>query len=290
MYRIENDELIAEFKSLGAECQRLYSKKTKTEFLWSGDKAYWRRHAPILFPIIGRLKENVYHYEGKTYSMSSHGFARDSEFEVFAQSKEMISFVLKANEETKKVYPFDFALKITYRLVASKLEVSMQVDNMGTSNLYFNIGGHPGFSIPYHGGQFEDYRLTIKSEEPANRYFVTKEGFIASQSKEEELPFDLQLTHDLFAHDALIYRTTGATKIYLHHCNDSRYIEVGYDKLPFVGIWSPYPKKSPFVCIEPWVGMADTEDSDGQLCHKVAIQKVAPNDYWRKQYYIQIHE
>lgn len=289
MYRIENDTMIAEFSTKGAECHRLYNKKTNIDYLWSGNEQFWARHAPILFPIIGRLKHNTYIFDEKSYEMNAHGFARDSIFTVFRQTKTMISFVLKSDEKTKENYPFDFSLKITYTLVDNELNVSYQVDNHGPQPMYFNIGGHPGFNIPYNGGDFSDYRLTMKTETPCSRYFVSEDGLIQTDPVLTDAPFDLRLTHDLFEHDALIYQTEGETSIYLHHIHDKHYIELYYDHIPFVGIWSPYPKRAPFVCIEPWFGMADKEDTTGNFIHKAAIQKVDSHDYWRCQYTIKCY-
>lgn len=289
-YTIENERLIATFDTKGAECTRLYDKTTHVNYLWNGDERYWGRHAPVLFPIVGKLKENKYQYQGKIYELSGHGFARDKEFSLFRQSETMISFVLEADEATKRVYPFDFRLKITYTLSETTLTVAYQVDNLSESSpLYFSIGGHPAFNIPLQAGNFEDYRLTIKTEANSKRYYVAGVLIDEAQTEDAELPFHKKMTHDLFKNDALIYQTKGKTEVTLSNVVDDASITLHYQDIPYVGIWSPYPTKAPFICLEPWWGMADTTQSTQQLEEKKGIMCVKANDFWRNEYAITVN-
>lgn len=285
-YVIENDVMRAEFTDKGAECCRLYNKETKLEYLWDADPKFWGRHAPVLFPIVGKLKDNHYQYNGQTYELSGHGFARDMTFDLFKQEEDMISFLLTDNDETYQHYPFHFRLKVTYQLKDTKLHVFYQVENLDNKEIYFSIGGHPAFNVPLKEGTWQDYRLTIKPISQQCRYYVDGVLIDDNQTIKEELPFDWRLTHDLFKNDALIYETPGDTTITLSNRLDKHGVTVEYQHVPYVGIWSPYQTEAPFVCIEPWWGMADTTSTDGKIEHKKGIIKLDVNDYWSGTYSI----
>lgn len=288
IYKIENDYLLAEFNTLGAECTRIYDKENEIEYLWHADAKYWGRHAPVLFPIVGKLKDNAYFYEENKYQLSQHGFARDKEFTLFRQEQKMISFYLESDEETLAKYPFKFRLKITYTLSNRSLDVSYQIDNLSDDSvLYASVGGHPAFNIPFlPNTNFEDYRLTIKNPAQELELFPL-EGPHVNQEKAclVKKPFNEQLTHDLFKNDALIYATDGPTEIELYHKDyPQKKIVLAYNHFDFIGIWSPYPKEAPFVCLEPWLGIADVIKTNQKLEEKFKIKKIVANDFYRAHY------
>lgn len=159
---IQNDQLIAEIAEHGAELISLKSKEHGLEYIWQGDPAYWGRHAPVLFPFVGRLKDDQYVYQGKTYQMGQHGFARDMDFEVIEHGQEMASFILRSTPETLEKYPFDFELVISYELGGDGITVHYQVANTGEKEMFFSIGGHPAFNVPLEEGlSFEDFYLAF---------------------------------------------------------------------------------------------------------------------------------
>lgn len=147
-YEIKNQFLNVKINSRGAELASVKSVNSDTEFLWQADPEVWNRHAPILFPIVGRLKNDTYQYQGKSYQLSQHGFARDKEFKLLSQENDAISLVLRDDEASLKEYPFHFELVITYRLLNNLLIEDLSVKNPSNEEMYFSIGCHPGFNIP----------------------------------------------------------------------------------------------------------------------------------------------
>ena len=273
---IENAVLRAEFSDLGAELISLKAKATGIEYIWQGDPAFWGRHAPVLFPFVGRLKDDQYRYQGQTYHVGQHGFARDQKFNLKSQSEEEIAFVLVSSKETKAMYPFDFELVLTYQLVENKLTCSYQVTNTGNGEMYFSIGGHPAFNLPIDGdGQFEDYFLHF-SPRKSRLILPLKGPYIDLEHKTiGQTNTDIALTRELFKNDALVYETVGTNSYTIKSEKTTHSITVAYENLPYVGIWSPPTLAAPFVCIEPWAGLADTVEASGELEEKLGINKLA---------------
>lgn len=271
--RIQSDKITATFKREGAELTSLKRNDTDIEFLWQGDEAFWGRQAPVLFPIVGRLKNDSYTFEGETFAMTQHGFARDQVFEVVNQTQTTLVFSLTSNDQLKKIYPFDFELQIAYEVTGDNLSTSYIVKNLSEKEMYYSVGGHPAFNVPFDGeGLFDDYHIHV--EMGAQSRFIPLEGSYLNEEKAKEIVhpiFDLKLTRDLFEDDALVYETKGATTFTLSSEKSPHQLIVSYKNLPYVGIWSPYPKDAPFVCLEPWQGIADTTNSTGDLTEKKGI-------------------
>ena len=150
MYRIKNEEITLEISALGAEMKSLKDNRTGVEYLWQADAAYWGRTSPVLFPLVGNYRNKETVFEGKTYSLSQHGFARDMEFEVLSEKETEIWFVLNSTEETWNVFPFAFRLFLGYRLHERSVEVLWKVENTDSKKMYFSIGGHPAFNCPLY--------------------------------------------------------------------------------------------------------------------------------------------
>lgn len=287
--QIENQELIATFDEKGAELISLKAKETGLEYIWHGDPTFWGRHAPVLFPIVGRLKEDQYKYKGQTYPMSQHGFARDQVFEIAEHTKERIAFRLMSSADTKAIYPFDFELILSYELTVSGLMVYYQVNNPGTESLYFAIGGHPAFNVPLEEGlDFEDYYLHF-SPQKSRAKIPLKGAYIQLAEKTlGQTNIDMQLSRSLFEHDAMIYETKGLNSISIQSDKSPHSVTLTYNDMPYVGIWSPYPQAAPFVCIEPWCGIADTVDASGELTEKYGINCLAAQETFKQKYCITV--
>ncbi len=166
MFTIENQELKVSIEAKGAELQSLYHKDYQLEYMWSGDPAFWGKHAPLLFPIVGTLKGNTYYYEGRAYSLPRHGFARDREFTVESQRADSITFLLQSDEQTRAVYPFEFELRVGYRLVSNKVSTTYQIRNPSSEPMYFSVGGHPAFRVPLvPDTEYTDYYLEFDGVE-----------------------------------------------------------------------------------------------------------------------------
>ena len=289
MFILENELLKVEIASKGAELQSIYSKIFGIEYLWNGDPAFWAKRSPVLFPIVGNLKNNMYKYQGKSYQLPRHGFARDMEFQLEKQTPKEITLLLQSNTETKKNYPFDFEFRIRYQLFGDELSTEYQVSNPGTGTLFFSVGGHPAFRVPLTKDTvFSDYHLKFEETENLARWPISKDGLILNQSVPVlEDSSRLNLTKSLFYQDALVFKYPSSSEISLLSGKTPHGLQFQMGEFPFLGIWSA--KDANFVCIEPWCGIADSVNSDQQLDHKEGIEKAIPgkpfNRQWRVKFF-----
>jgi galactose mutarotase-like enzyme len=261
--KISNDLLLAEINSLGAELVSLRSLQKPVEFLWQGDPKYWARRAPILFPIVGALPNNRYTLNGKTYEMTQHGFARDSNFELVDSTPSNSTWVLRENQQTLSIYPFSFEIVTSYQLNGNALSIGHQVCNTGRETMWFSIGEHPGFNCPlFKNESMEDYSLVFDKEETLDRGFL-----VNSLLNHEKI---IPLSRSLFEKKAIILENYRSESISLVGKNHPRRVTVTFAGYPYLGIWSP-PNGAPLVCIEPWHGVASPERIDSDLTHKPGI-------------------
>lgn len=270
MTNLSNDQFTISIKEAGAELTSIRDSKSGTEYLWTGDPKIWGRHSPVLFPIVGRLKGNSYQSGGKTYTLPQHGFARDMRFKTLSASKQEIVLSLVYSEETLKKYPYQFELLIGYFLKGRKLTTTYKVINHQKSRIYFSIGAHPGFICPLHKDEkYEDYFLEFNKPETLDLH-ILKDGLISH----EVLPYlnnqtRISLSYELFKNDALVFKNYKSDYISLKHKVKGEIFRFHFAGYPFLGIWS---KPGPFVCIEPWYGVADFTDHNGILEEKTGIQ------------------
>lgn len=261
--------LTVKINSFGAEVCSV-KNKLGLEFMWQAGKDVWARHAPVLFPIVGKLKDNVYSYNGKTYSLPQHGFARDMEFELISSEKNTCTFELKSSEQTKAKFPFGFVFQIIYHLNDSVLTTTYKINNTSGETGYYSVGAHPGFVCPLNENEsFEDYYLEFETN-TLNRTLLN-DGLISEKEsvltlKENKLP----LSSTLFDSDALVFQNNQINTISLCSSKSSRKITMECSGWPFFGIWS---KKgcSEFVCLEPWYGIADEVNTPGEIASKKGI-------------------
>lgn len=287
MYILENDDLIIESKSSGAELTRIYSKKYNKEILWNGDKMHWARQSPVLFPIVGRLKENETLIEDEVYRMNQHGFARDMDFDVINKDSNSITYKLTSNESTKEIYPYNFNLFITYTISNQGVKITWKVENIDSKEIYFSIGGHPAFNIS-SSKDLTDYYLEFKCRE--NIENIHLEGAYYNEVEKVESLSKLDLSPEVFKNDAVIY--TNIDEISLKSRKEEYYIKVSFKDFPLVGIWSPYYKDTsstaPFICIEPWYGLADSTNSNKIYKNKRYINKLNIGEAFETSYSIEI--
>jgi galactose mutarotase-like enzyme len=286
MFIIQNDLLSVSIKSKGAEPDSIYHKQHKLEYLWSGDPAVWGKKSPILFPIVGTLKNDTYFYAGKAYELSRHGFARESEFTVTAQSENAVSLSLKSNDETLQKFPFAFELIITYTLEQNSLSVNYSVNNLSGGMMYFSIGGHPAFKVPLVANTtYEDYYLEFNAVENEGRWLISPDGLIElSCVPMLENTNILPLKKDLFKSDALVFKNLSADHISLK-CNRTGHgLHFSFKDFPFLGIWAA--KNADFVCIEPWCGIADSVNTNQQLTDKEGIETLHTGELFKRTWSI----
>lgn len=265
-FQIRNESLTLEIDAHGAEMKSLTDNRTGQEYLWCGDAAYWGRTSPVLFPLVGNYREKQSCFDGKWYSLSQHGFARDMDFELVSEKGDEIWFALEDSPETLEKYPFGFRLELGYRLQGRAVEVLWKVTNKNDREMYFSIGGHPAFNCPLRAGEKQtDYRIGFDTCEPLTASVLDENGTVSERTKVLELTDGmLQITDSLFDEDALIVEHDQAHKVALYTPEGEKYLEVRFEA-PLFGIWSPAGKHAPFVCIEPWYGRSDRADFGQKL-------------------------
>ncbi len=245
-----------------------------TQYIWQADAAVWPRHAPILFPIVGRLASDKYTLGNRTYEMKQHGFARDCDFELAQKTSNTIGFRLASSAATRKVYPFDFTMWARYKLIGNALDVTYEVTNNGTNLMPFSVGAHPAFALSWNNTDtIEDYYLQFEVAENAATHFLNQDHLLSTEM-ETMLKGQkrLALTKNLFYRDALIFLDLKSTKVSLCSAKHAKKLTVEFPGFPFLGIWAK--PAAPFVCIEPWFGHADPADADGLIMNKPGIVKL----------------
>lgn len=289
MHTLENKLLKISINPIGAELHSIYNKEKNIEHLWQGDPQFWPSRAPVLFPVIGVLKNNSYSYKGKSYEMPKHGFIRYNEDLIAEQlSDTKVSFALLDSDKTLKVYPFHFRFEITYELLKNQLVVSHHIMNTGKDTMYFNLGGHPAFNCPlYDGEKYTDYCIHLEKGSGTPSYILRNDGLISDQTINVLEGDKLKLTPTLFDKDALIFKNINASIATLCHETKGPVLSMEFNAFPDLGIWAK--PKAPYVCIEPWLGYADLENTTQNLEEKEGIQQLAPKKLYQSSYAIIIH-
>ncbi len=273
--QIKNQFLTAVINPKGAELQSLTLNESGHEYIWEADPKHWGKHAPVLFPFIGMLKGGSYLYEGERYSMDKHGFARDSVFKEIDQTDASVTFRLEHNEVIVKKFPFPFQLDISYGFKEQSIINKYIVRNLGDREMPFSIGGHPAFRCPQLAGEKRsDYRLVFNREENIDTHLLSDEGFFSGETRHSFTGKTLDISDPLFDDDALVFKSLNSTNVSLES-GEKRWLKFHFQGFPYLGIWS-MSRESPFVCIEPWFGMADYGDHDGDIKKKEGVQFVAP--------------
>ncbi|MFY0598280.1 MAG: aldose 1-epimerase family protein [Cyclobacteriaceae bacterium] len=284
--QIRNVHLKAKFQLKGAELTNLIEIDSGQEFIWQADPTHWARHTPLLFPFVGRLKNDQYSYQGKTYQMGQHGFARDMDFEIETHSETSITFLLKSTEETLTKYPFEFELRVEYVLQGKSLITRYHVLNASQDEMYFSIGGHPAFKCAITlAGKRSDYHLLFNKNETASIHLL-EDGNFNGETDQVLDGNQLLITDDLFERDALVFKDLKSTNVSLVSI-DRKWLKFHYQGFPYLGIWSKN-SRSPFVCIEPWFGLADQANHDGDLTKKEGIQTLVSGKTFTCDYKIEI--
>lgn len=278
---IKNSILTAEIKHFGAELISLKSNQNK-EYIWEGNPEFWGKHSPILFPIVGTLKNNSFQYNEIEYHLSRHGFARDMEFELIDVTENRAIFSLQSSEDTLKVYPFEFELQLIYTLEENNLSITYKVINNGKSTMPFSIGAHPAFALPNH---FENYAIAFEKEESLE-YYLLEDDLISDKTKKLEVQNkQIPLNYELFENDALIFKTLQSKSLTILE-NENPILRVHFEDFPSLGIWTKM--NAPFLCIEPWFGYSDTNENFGNLFEKEGIQILESNATFHSKFSIEI--
>ena len=294
-YSLDNGVLSVRVSSIGG--QLLSVKKDGKEYLWQGDPAFWEDRAPNLFPYIARLTKGTYTVHGKEYHLPIHGFLPAAEMKAEAQEESLLVLRLDADESTLACYPFVFTLRIRYELNQDTLRIAYEVENGGTEEMYFGIGGHPGFQAPLEEGlSFEDYFLEFESEGQSGTDAQTpvRIGFSPTcflNGKDEPWPLEkgcrIPLRHDLFDDDAIVLSHTPKTVV-LRSEKGGRGVRVRFPQMPYIGFWHAVKKPAPYVCIEPWSSLPSRQDVVEELSEQPGLIHLEGKGVYRNLWSIQL--
>ena len=279
MLSIQCDQLIATINPLGAELSGLQSNAQ--EYLWQGNKNIWAGRAPILFPIVGTLANDKMVYRGKTFQMKRHGIARKSVFDCISQTDSELSMRLRSDEQSLALYPWDFELTVHFSLSADTLSITYEVKNLDSESMIFTLGSHPAFILPStdHVSNelaLDDFDIQFGNEESLRRVMLNEAGLLLTTSKAFELDGNaINISDTLFNEDALVFKDIKSRQITLRVNQKPRLI-VDTGGAPHLGIWAKPGAR--FVCIEPWFGVSDYVDSDGNFENKSDMLSLQAND------------
>ncbi|MDD5644462.1 MAG: aldose 1-epimerase family protein [bacterium] len=270
----------------GAELKSFKLLSRGIEFIWEANQKIWERHSPVLFPIVGKLKDNSYKFGDNLYSLNQHGFARDSRFKIRKKDKNLISYGLRYDKHTLNIFPFKFILEITYLLEKTSLKISFKTYNIDSRIMWFSIGAHPGFKCPFFPNeQFADYYIEFEKKEYAKRLFL-KNGLLSGT---DEIFLDntnvFRLNPDIFQNDAIILKYLKSNFVSLKSCLSPHKITVELGNFPYMGLWMK-PEYPLFICIEPWFGLADKYNCSGLLREKEGIISLNPGKSFECYYRI----
>jgi len=272
---IKNNQLTVTLDSVGAVFHSIV--KEDIEYLWQGDAKYWKRRDANLFPYVGRLTDGKYSYQGREYPLTIHGFCIGTEFELEEQSSSSVGFVLKANDSTRAVYPFEFAFHVRYELRGSSIVKTCTVENLDNKTVLFGIGGHPGFNAPINGeGEFTDWYMQFDADcDPLRVEFNNESCRISGETTRYPLKDmnKMPLTHEMFVNDAVVLGNVprGVT---LASDKSAHSVHVSFPGMEYVGFWQAHITDATYVCIEPWHGINDNPIPWNDISEKREIRSL----------------
>ena len=271
MQTLKNKFLTIQINQKGAELTSIFNNKNQTEYLWNANPKFWGKSSPVLFPIVGSLKENIYCFEDKEYSLPRHGFAREREFIVEKLEENSHTFLLVHDQNTLKVYPFKFEFRLIYTLENNTVKVTYSVKNIGENKMYFSVGGHPAFAVPLaEYTDYTDYYLEFNKAETFKRWGLTPGGLIEIQPIDFMIDTNrLDLRKELFYDDAIVFKDLESTSVVLKSDKTNHQLKFNFEGFPYLGVWAA--KDADFVCIEPWCGIADSANHNQKLTEKEGI-------------------
>jgi galactose mutarotase-like enzyme len=320
IHTIENRRLRVTISSLGGELQSVTAlrdepqhadapsadcvgrgrERSGVEYLWQGDPAYWSDRAINIFPYIGRLTDGMYRHRGRTYEMDIHGFLKDTDMDVTSKSDDSVTYRMTDTDATRRYYPFSFALELSYRLDSDRLYTMFRVYNTGDEDMYFGLGGHPGFRVPVAGGEaFDDYFLEFPAAKNVTQILMSDACLTTGETRafpldgenDNRLPpggkehLVLPLRHDLFDRDAIVLGDTGG-RVALKSRRSDRGVDLAYLDMKYLGLWHTPRTDAPFVCIEPWTSLPSRDGVIEELSEQENLITLAAGGEYRNTWSI----
>lgn len=286
---LENNLLKVQINFKGAELGSILNKVNGIEHLWQGDPSVWSFQSPNLFPIVGSCIDNELLIDGIKYPTKRHGFARHSLFELVHQNPTEAKFRLSYNESTLEVFPYKFAFDVIYKLEDSKVKICYEVQNLDNQIIYFSLGAHPAFNIPFQQSeQISDYYIQFDNDDILDKHLLSGDGFFTGETESVSLiSKKLFLSPDLFSRDALVFKELKSREVKLKSDKSNASISVSFPDFSSLGIWAPMG--APFVCIEPWLGYADSLGKQKEFSAKEGVISLEESCKFRAEFTIEIH-
>lgn len=287
-YQIANDYISLTVSDMGAEMQSII--KDGKEYLWNGDEKYWNERSPLLFPYVGRFTNGKYLLNGTEYQMDIHGFARKLPYTVVEKNDRALVFELQDDPDTYKMYPYHFQLQVEYELVDATIKITYRVRNLSDDRMYFGIGGHPGFALPFDDGlDFSDYRLEFSGISFPTRVGHTEACFLSGVNQHFPLKDNkfLELSHDMFDDDAIVLQNM-SDEVTLKSDKGSRQVTVSYPDLPYLGLWHAPKTEAPYICIEPWTSLPSRQDVIEEFRYKYDLVRVDEGEEYKNSWSITV--
>lgn len=287
-YQISNEYLKIEISDIGAEMTSLC--KDGVDYLWDGDAKYWGDQSPVLFPFVGRFTNGKYYLNGKEYEMDIHGFARKYPYTVVEKTDSSILFEMTDNAETFEMYPYHFCLQIGYELKGNKVDITYKVKNLSDETMYFGIGGHPGFKLPFDKGlDFTDYYLEFGGESYPERVGHTETCFLSGVNERFPLENDkiLPLKHSMFDNDAIVLQHV-SDEVTLKSDKGNRKVTVSYPNLPYLGLWHAPKTEAPYICIEPWTSLPSRQGVVEEFRYKYDLIRLGAEAFYENTWSIKV--
>jgi len=256
--------------------------------LWQADANIWPWHAPNLFPVVGGLINDELLVDGNTYPMKRHGFARLSEFVLLESDEVHATYSLPSSEKTAHIYPYKFDFQVLYTLIDNAVRLTYKLISHDKKTIYFSVGGHPAFNVPFNAGEkYEDYYLEFETEEKLETHMLSPEGFFNGEVDKVPAPKNkLYLTRTLFDNDALVFKNLKSREVCIKSDKHDQSLSVEFPHFNYLGIWAK--GGADFVCIEPWLGCADTAGKHVDISQKEDIQKLKPGHVFEAAYFISV--
>lgn len=288
MTTLENEFLKVAIGTKGAQLSSLRNKATGAEHMWQADASVWPWHAPNLFPIVGQLQNDELVVDSEKYPMKRHGFARQSEFIKLESNDASAGFSLPYCEKTLETYPYKFDFQVLYTLIENALRVTYKVINRDKKTIYFSVGGHPAFNVPFTTGEsYEDYYVEFELSEKPDSHLLTPEGLFNGETAPVSIKNKkLYLTRELFAADALVFKNLKSRLVTIKSDKHEHSLSIEFPHFNYLGLWAK--PGADFLCIEPWLGCADSVGEPKDIKHKEDIQKVAVGHVFEASFYISI--
>lgn len=290
-HTITNNFFQVAIQHKGAELCSIKSVKTGKQYMWNANPEIWGSYAPVLFPAIGSLKNDECTIDGKIYKIPKHGFIRHNEnLIVNSKTETEIDFQLDYSDETLAIYPYKFQFHIIFRLIDNQIIVSHKVINLDAQSIYFHLGGHPAFKCPINEKEdYSDYYLEFEQPETVATTLLSQNGLISDKTQLMlENTKILPLHRYIFDNDALIFKNLKSRKVHLKSHQSNQVLSINFEGFPYLGIWAK--PNAPFVCIEPWIGIADDEATNGDFLKKDKLIELGKGKTFTAQYSIEIDE